>query len=158
MPTLVGRDRLLSANSSIQAAQSGAELAGPGLVGLLVRALGAPAAVAVDAATYAWSVMTLAAIAHPMLWRHDVDVDSGQLRWFMWDLGTVQGAVFQPSGLSPNGTTLAGSVAADNPHASVWRDGSWYLLQTGFYAEDVNDAGLVVGVDSKGKPVTWTIS
>jgi MFS family permease len=65
VPVLVGRDRLLSANSSIQAAQSGAELAGPGLAGLLVQALGAPAAVAVDAATYAWSVVTLAAIRRP---------------------------------------------------------------------------------------------
>jgi MFS family permease len=65
VPVLVGRDRLLTANSSVQAAQSGAELAGPGLAGLLVQALGAPAAVAVDAATYAWSVLTLAAIRRP---------------------------------------------------------------------------------------------
>jgi MFS family permease len=65
VPALVGRDRLLSANSSIQAAQSGAELAGPGVAGLLVQALGAPAAVAVDAVSYAWSVVTLAAIRRP---------------------------------------------------------------------------------------------
>jgi hypothetical protein len=65
VPVLVGRDRLLSANSSLQAAQSGAELAGPGLAGLLVQSLGAPAAIAVDAATYAWSAVTLAAIRRP---------------------------------------------------------------------------------------------
>jgi uncharacterized membrane protein len=97
-------------------------------------------------------------VAHPVLWRYDVDVDSGQRKWFMWDLGTVFGAVFQPSGLSPDGTTMAGSVAADQPIASVWRDGSYYLLRTGFYAEDVNNAGLVVGMDSNGRPVTWTVS
>jgi MFS family permease len=62
VPALVGRDRLLAANSAVQAANSGAELAGPGLAGLLVQAFGAPAAVAVDAASYAWLALTLAAI------------------------------------------------------------------------------------------------
>src|SRR5207248_121512 len=62
VPALVGRDRLLAANSSIEAARSGAELGGPGIAGLIVQAFGAPVAMAVDAASYVVSVFTLGAI------------------------------------------------------------------------------------------------
>jgi hypothetical protein len=65
LPVLVGRDRLLHANSSVQAVGSTAELAGPGLAGVLVQAFGAATAIALDAVSYAVSVVTLAAIRRP---------------------------------------------------------------------------------------------
>ena len=65
VPALVGRDRLLQANSSIEAARSGAELAGPGIAGLIVQGFGAPVAMAVDAASYLVSIASLGAIRRP---------------------------------------------------------------------------------------------
>jgi uncharacterized membrane protein len=99
------------------------------------------------------------ATSHPVLWQYVVDVDSQRPVWHQWDLGTVLGnVIFLPNRISPDGTTVAGSVDASVPYASVWRDSSYYLLPTGWYANDVNDAGLVVGMDSKSRPVTWTLS
>jgi MFS family permease len=83
VPALVGRDRLLPANSSIEAARSGAELAGPGIAGLIVQGFGAPVAMAVDAVTYLASMASLGAIRRPepppepvpagRIWRDIVD-------------------------------------------------------------------------------------
>jgi MFS family permease len=65
VPGLVGRDRLLAANSSVEAARAGAELGGTGLAGIIVQALGAPVAMAIDAGSYLVSTVTLAAIRRP---------------------------------------------------------------------------------------------
>jgi len=62
IPSLVGRDRLLGANSGIEAARAGADLSGTGLAGLLVQALGPPLAVLADAVSYVVSAVTLGAI------------------------------------------------------------------------------------------------
>ena len=52
VPSLVGRDRLVMANSRIQASHSAAESAGPGLGGVLVQILSAPFAIVINAATF----------------------------------------------------------------------------------------------------------
>jgi MFS family permease len=65
VPALVGRDRLLAANSSVEAARAGAELGGTGLAGVIVQALGAPVAMAIDAGSYVLSTVSLAAIRRP---------------------------------------------------------------------------------------------
>jgi MFS family permease len=65
VPGLVGRDRLLAANSSVEAARAGAELGGTGLAGVIVQALGAPVAMAIDAGSYVVSTLSLAAIRRP---------------------------------------------------------------------------------------------
>lgn len=65
LPTLVGRDRLAEANSLGQANQSVAEIAGPGLAGVLIRLLSAPLAIAVDAASFLVSAASLAIIRAP---------------------------------------------------------------------------------------------
>lgn len=60
LPTLVGRrERLVEANGRLGATASAAEAGGPGLAGLLVGLLTAPVAVAVNAATFLVSVVTL---------------------------------------------------------------------------------------------------
>jgi MFS family permease len=52
LPSLVTRGELVEANSRLEATASGAQVIGPALGGALVRALGAPLAMAVDAASY----------------------------------------------------------------------------------------------------------
>ncbi len=59
LPALVSRNRLVAGNARLALTQSSAEVAGPGLGGLLVSAVGAPIAIAADAASYAASVLSL---------------------------------------------------------------------------------------------------
>ncbi|HUQ03313.1 MAG TPA: MFS transporter [Kofleriaceae bacterium] len=62
LPEVVGRDDLVDANATIEATDSIAEISGPAAAGVLIRAIGAPLAVVVDAATYAWSALLLLTI------------------------------------------------------------------------------------------------
>src|SRR5213593_4695457 len=57
LPSLVERDQLVDGNAKLEISRSGAQLAGPGLGGLLVQALRAPVAILVDALSYLWSAM-----------------------------------------------------------------------------------------------------
>jgi len=60
IPTIVGRDRLVEANSRIQSSLTIANLVGPGVAGAAVQALTAPVAVAFDAATFLVGSLTSA--------------------------------------------------------------------------------------------------
>jgi MFS family permease len=81
IPALVGQDELLTANSRIQVTFSAAALAGPGLGGLLVQAMGAARAVLADAASFAVSVVTLLGI------RHQETVHSAEERHMVREVG-----------------------------------------------------------------------
>jgi MFS family permease len=62
LPELVGREDLVKANSTIEATESVAEISGPAAAGVLIRVIGAPLAMVLDAATYAWSALILLTI------------------------------------------------------------------------------------------------
>jgi MFS family permease len=62
LPSLVERDQIVDGNAKLEISRSGAQLAGPGLGGILVQLLKAPVAIAVDAASYAWSAVFVALI------------------------------------------------------------------------------------------------
>ena len=62
LPTLVERTELGDANSKLEVSSSGAALSGPGIAGLLVGAITAPYAIAVDAASFVGSALLLGAI------------------------------------------------------------------------------------------------
>jgi hypothetical protein len=55
LPELVGPDTLVDANGITHATESVAEITGPALAGVLIRAIGAPLAVTLDALSYLWS-------------------------------------------------------------------------------------------------------
>ena len=65
VPALAGRDRLVGANSMIEVSRSSAQVGGPGVAGLLIGLIGAPAAVLVDAVTFVVSGGLVAAIRRP---------------------------------------------------------------------------------------------
>lgn len=52
LPSLVGREHLVEGNAKLEGSRSAAQLAGPGLAGLLVGAITAPPAIAVDALSF----------------------------------------------------------------------------------------------------------
>jgi predicted MFS family arabinose efflux permease len=65
LPSLVGREHLLEANTKLATTDAAAEVAGPALAGVLIQALTAPVAIAVDALSYLWSAACLARIRRP---------------------------------------------------------------------------------------------
>ncbi len=65
VPGLVGRDHLLEANSKLALTESTAEVAGPGLTGVLIQWLTAPMAILFDAVSFAVSAVSIWAIAEP---------------------------------------------------------------------------------------------
>lgn len=63
LPHLIGRDALMEGNTKLSTTESLAEVGGPALAGILVQALTAPFAIAVNAATYVVSALFLGGIA-----------------------------------------------------------------------------------------------
>jgi len=59
VPTLVGREALVVANSRLEASYSVAQVAGPSLGGLLVQAISAPFALVADAASFLLSALLI---------------------------------------------------------------------------------------------------
>jgi MFS family permease len=55
LPSLVEREQLVDGNAKLEVSRSAAQIGGPGLGGLLVRAFTAPYAVLADALSYLWS-------------------------------------------------------------------------------------------------------
>jgi MFS family permease len=64
LPSLITRDGLAKANGRLQISEQGAAVFGPGLAGWLVGLIGAPVAIAVDAASYLASAAFITGIRH----------------------------------------------------------------------------------------------
>jgi len=64
LPSLVNREELSEGNSKLEISRSGAQVAGPGLAGLLVSALTAPYAILFDAISFVASGLSLLRIRH----------------------------------------------------------------------------------------------
>jgi predicted MFS family arabinose efflux permease len=65
VPRIVERDQLTQGNSMLELSDSAAQVAGPGLAGMLVQLLTAPVAIIVDAASFVVSAVTLVLIRTP---------------------------------------------------------------------------------------------
>jgi Na+/melibiose symporter-like transporter len=62
LPALIGTGQLADGNAKLEATEAVAEISGPASAGALIAALGAPLAVAIDAASYLWSALWLGRI------------------------------------------------------------------------------------------------
>lgn len=62
LPALIGKAQLAEGNAKIESTEAIAEITGPASAGVLIAAVGAPLAVAIDAATYLWSAVMLGQI------------------------------------------------------------------------------------------------
>jgi predicted MFS family arabinose efflux permease len=65
VPSLIGTDRVVDANSKLATSTSIAEIGGPGLAGTLVQLAGAPFAILIDAFSFMVSAVSLAMIRSP---------------------------------------------------------------------------------------------
>jgi MFS family permease len=73
LPSLVTREQLVEGNSKLEVSRSGAQIAGPGLAGVLIAALTAPYAVLADALSFVASALCLSRIK-----RHEEPVATGE--------------------------------------------------------------------------------
>ena len=62
LPVLIGKDRLLEGNSKLEATEALAEIAGPGLGGILVQTITAPLAIVLDSLSFVASALLLTGI------------------------------------------------------------------------------------------------
>jgi MFS family permease len=65
LPSIVERDELIEGNSKLQISQSAAQIAGPGIAGVLIGAVGAALAVTLDALSFVWSALFVFLIRKP---------------------------------------------------------------------------------------------
>jgi MFS family permease len=65
LPSLIDRRQLVEGNAKLEVSRSGAQVAGNGLAGVLIQAVGAPLAVLVDSLSFVASVIGLAVIRAP---------------------------------------------------------------------------------------------
>jgi MFS family permease len=65
LPSLVGRGHLVEGNAKLELSRSAAQIAGPGLGGVLVGAITAPYAIVVDSVSFAVSALFLGRIRKP---------------------------------------------------------------------------------------------
>lgn len=65
LPELVDSERTVAANGALQTSTSLAAVGSPGLVGILIRLVGAPVAILVDACSYVVSALSIASIRTP---------------------------------------------------------------------------------------------
>jgi MFS family permease len=65
LPSLVDRDQLIEGNAKLEISRSGAQLAGPGLAGVLIDVVTAPIAILADAVSYLGSAAFVVSIRDP---------------------------------------------------------------------------------------------
>lgn len=75
LPTVLSRERLIEGNAKLQTSEAVAEVAGPGLAGLLVQLVSAPIAIMVDVVSFLVSAITLSTIRRPETSPDQIDHD-----------------------------------------------------------------------------------
>ncbi|MFI9384661.1 MFS transporter [Kutzneria sp. NPDC052558] len=137
VPALAPREHLPEANALIGLAQSGATIAGPALAGVLVALVGAPAVLAIDALSYALSVVGLALLKVPStaLGRRDSLLTQLREGWtefrsrtWLWAV-TVQFALFNLLVWAPY--LVLGPASAQARYGGA---GAWGAMAAGFGA------------------------
>jgi MFS family permease len=98
LPALVGKARVIEGNAKLQATDSIAEIAGPGLAGVLIDLLTAPIAILMDALTFLWSALSLWRIRHVASETRPASASAGGAAWagFRADLKVGWRAVWTP--------------------------------------------------------------
>jgi MFS family permease len=65
LPSLVHRDQIVDGNGKLEASRAVAQVAGPGAAGVLLRVVGAPLLIALDAVSFLLSALFIGAIRQP---------------------------------------------------------------------------------------------
>jgi MFS family permease len=115
LPSVVGKDQVLTGNSAVELLRASGQIAGPGIGGVLVSLIGAAAVLFVDAGTFVVSAITLFAIRSRER-IHEVDARRTPLRAQITEgvafvaRNRVLRSIAIASGLSNFGFAIASSV------------------------------------------------
>lgn len=90
LPSLVERNQLVEGNGKLEISRSVAQIAGPGLAGILVQIITAPVAIAVDAVSFLFSGIFIGWIHKP----EPVEAKSTQQKNIWKEIGEGLGVVF----------------------------------------------------------------
>ena len=103
LPSLIRPEQLVEGNSKLEISRSGAMIAGPGLAGLLIQAISAPAAILIDACSYLVSAVLLVRIR-----TEEVLPDRARLKRPVWkEAREGLSAVFQDRRLTSMALSLS---------------------------------------------------
>jgi len=103
LPSLFRPEQLVEGNSKLEISRSGAMIAGPGLAGLLIQAISAPAAILIDACSYLVSAVLLIRIR-----TEEVLPDRARLKRPVWkEAREGLSAVFQDRRLTSMALSLS---------------------------------------------------
>jgi len=113
LPSLVPEDRLLEGNAKIGMSSAIAEIGGPGFGGALVQLITAPMAMLVDALSYVFSAISIAAIRMPERIVEHVDGPAGLRRQLVEGFAAVAGhPLLRPMALASVTSALFGNFYA----------------------------------------------
>lgn len=140
LPSLVSHDHLVEGNSKLEVSRSLAAVAGPGLAGVLVQAVSAPAAILLDAVSFfvSASMLGLVRVEEPQ-------PASSANRNIRQEIAEGLGVVVH----SPVLRSMVASTASFNLFSYIW--GTVFLLfMTRQLGLDALQVGLVFGLGSIG--------
>lgn len=149
VPTLVGRDDLVSANGKIESTASAAQILGPGLGGVLIRVAGGPFAVLLDAISFL--------VSAALLWRVCSDepppTPKHERRPFRHELGEGVATIR----VSPvlRGLVLAASTVSLSGYAFL---AVYVLYLTRDLGLDAGQVGLVFAIGGVGALIGATLA
>jgi MFS family permease len=140
LPTLLNKDMLVAGNSTIEATEAVAEIAGPSVAGALIQALTAPVAVLVDAIGYAVSALILGGIRKR---EEPAAVEEAPSVWR--DIALGFGASWRHPLVRPILLATAASTFVGGTFAALYMI---YLLKE--LALDVSTVGIVIAMGGVG--------
>lgn len=140
LPSLVGREQLGDGNSKLVTSGAVAQIAGPGLAGLLIQLATAPFAVLVDALSFLGSAACLVRIRKP-----EPAIDASQRRPMLAEIGEGLGYIVHHPLLRP----IAGCTATSNLFNSAFV-AIFILFVTRDLGLSAGWIGLIFGVGSAG--------
>jgi MFS family permease len=111
LPSLVERNQLVEGNGKLEISRSVAQIAGPGLAGILVQIITAPVAIAVDAVSFLFSGIFIAWIRKP----EPVEAKSTQQKNIWKEIGEGLGVVFGSRYLR----SIAGCTGTSNLFSNI---------------------------------------
>ncbi|MDW5322276.1 MFS transporter [Plantactinospora sp. KLBMP9567] len=132
--SLLENDRLINANSKLEGTQQIAGVVGPGLGGILVQALRAPFAIAVDALSFLLSALSLSAMRHRESEDDLIRGETGGVRGVFRDIKEGLAATFG----NPHLRALAAEAATFNLFSQI--------VMVLFLVYASRDVGLSAGV------------
>ena len=155
LPTLVGRDRLVEANSKLEMGGAAVRIGGPGVGGALIALIGAPFVIVIDAASY----LLAGALTWMIRTPEPPPQQDGPRRSVWREMGDGFGVIFGNRYLRSIAPCTATFNLCNHISLAVWilfmtRELGLDAFQLGLIGT-VGSLGVIVGASNSGKVARW---